>query len=258
MKLSVIGTGDWGCVLIPKFEELCGVYKLYGHQNIDYLNEEDFVFDEDLPGIMAESDAVVIATPPESHYEIALRALQADCHVWVEPPMCLCIEDAHKLVTEAHRRDKVLFVDHQFCYSDSVDWLTPFNDCNEVVTEVEGRFYSTYHVEQKLNSTWNLGCQLVALLVYLKLPLSKFQLKTTCHAKEQERSFEVSYQSGIKYRWDILAEKHDLVMKACEAFLAGIEIPGHKVRTDGDHGFEVIRALEFLSPRRFTCEDIKE
>ena len=81
MKLSVIGTGDWGCVLIPKFEELCGVHKVYGHQNVDYLNEEDFVFDDDLPGIMAESDAVVIATPPESHYEIALQALQADCHV---------------------------------------------------------------------------------------------------------------------------------------------------------------------------------
>nr|WP_322817063.1 Gfo/Idh/MocA family oxidoreductase [Chloroflexus sp.] len=57
-------------------------------------------------------DAVVIATPVSSHFELALMALQAGKHVLVEKPFTATIVQAERLVEEAKRRGLILMVDH--------------------------------------------------------------------------------------------------------------------------------------------------
>ncbi|MFC3167231.1 MULTISPECIES: Gfo/Idh/MocA family protein [Paracoccus] len=65
-------------------------------------------------------DAVVIATPVGSHFEIALAALRAGKHVLVEKPMTDSPMTASILVEEAARRSRVLMVDHTFVYTGAV------------------------------------------------------------------------------------------------------------------------------------------
>jgi predicted dehydrogenase len=65
-------------------------------------------------------DAVAIATPVSSHFELAMRALQAGKHVFVEKPMAPTTEQALRLVDEAHRRGLVLAVDHTFVHTGAV------------------------------------------------------------------------------------------------------------------------------------------
>ena len=65
-------------------------------------------------------DAVAIATPVSSHFELAMRALQAGKHVFVEKPMTATTEQAQRLVDEAERRGLVLAVDHTFVYTGAV------------------------------------------------------------------------------------------------------------------------------------------
>lgn len=67
-----------------------------------------------------EIDAIAIATPVHTHYELALKALQAGKHVLVEKPMTLCSEEARHLMDEADRRNLVLMVDHTFVYTGAV------------------------------------------------------------------------------------------------------------------------------------------
>jgi predicted dehydrogenase len=62
-------------------------------------------------------DAVVIATPPETHADIAHEALSHGKHVLVEKPITLNTEDARELIAEASAKDCVLMVDHVYCYS---------------------------------------------------------------------------------------------------------------------------------------------
>jgi predicted dehydrogenase len=65
-------------------------------------------------------DAVVIATPVSTHYELAIAALRAGKHVLVEKPLAGSSEECQRLVDEADRRRLVLMVDHTFVYTGAV------------------------------------------------------------------------------------------------------------------------------------------
>ena len=68
----------------------------------------------------AHTDAILIATPVASHFELAMAALRAGKHVLVEKPLAANSEQALRLVEEAERRGLVLMVDHTFIYTGAV------------------------------------------------------------------------------------------------------------------------------------------
>ena len=65
-------------------------------------------------------DAVAIATPVSTHYELALRALQEGKHVLVEKPLASDTDQVQHLVEVAQQRNRVLMVDHTFVYTGAV------------------------------------------------------------------------------------------------------------------------------------------
>ena len=66
-------------------------------------------------------EAVVIATPVATHFDLALAAAQAGKHVFVEKPLALSSDDARHLVDEAERAGLVLMPGHIFLYSPPVN-----------------------------------------------------------------------------------------------------------------------------------------
>jgi predicted dehydrogenase len=65
-------------------------------------------------------DAIAIATPVASHFELAMQALHAGKHVLVEKPLTATAEHGERLLEEAARRKRVLMVDHTFVYTGAV------------------------------------------------------------------------------------------------------------------------------------------
>jgi UDP-2-acetamido-3-amino-2,3-dideoxy-glucuronate N-acetyltransferase len=65
-------------------------------------------------------DAVVLATPPASHYALAKRVLEAGKNIWIEKPLALRLDEGRELVRLAGEQKRVLFVDHTFLYDDAV------------------------------------------------------------------------------------------------------------------------------------------
>jgi predicted dehydrogenase len=55
-------------------------------------------------------DAVIVATPPATHFALSVQALEARFHVLVEKPMALNVEDAHRMVEAARSARKLLLV----------------------------------------------------------------------------------------------------------------------------------------------------
>jgi len=68
----------------------------------------------------SEIDAIAIATPVCTHYELALAALRAGKHVLVEKPVAQTSDQVRHLMDEAERRQLVLMVDHTFLYTPAV------------------------------------------------------------------------------------------------------------------------------------------
>lgn len=65
-------------------------------------------------------DAVVIVTPVSTHFDFAMRALQAGKHVLVTKPLTADADQARRLIDEAARRGLTLMVDHTFVYTGAV------------------------------------------------------------------------------------------------------------------------------------------
>jgi predicted dehydrogenase len=69
------------------------------------------------PALLAASDAIVIATPAETHFSFASEALQAGLHVLVEKPIAPSLAEADALAALAAERGRVLQVGHLLRYS---------------------------------------------------------------------------------------------------------------------------------------------
>jgi predicted dehydrogenase len=128
VRIGVVGYGYWGPNLVRNFAETPGA-EVASVADLDTqklatvkrrfpavtttTNFNDLLSD-------ATIDAVAIATPVNTHYELAMAALKAGKHVWVEKPMTETLGQARRLVDEAERRGLTLHVDHTFIYTGAV------------------------------------------------------------------------------------------------------------------------------------------
>ncbi len=120
LSVAVIGCGHWGKNLVRNFSEI-GALKAISDPSPDVQNRmsENFgVSASSVEEILSDSkiDAVVIAVPAQLHHEIALKALNADKHVFVEKPITLTIKDAQELCDVASAKNKTLMVGHLLQY----------------------------------------------------------------------------------------------------------------------------------------------
>jgi predicted dehydrogenase len=74
---------------------------------------------DDVGVLLAEArpDVVHIATPPQSHFEIARQCLEHGAHLYVEKPFTLNAADAEELIALAERRGRLLTVGHDAQFS---------------------------------------------------------------------------------------------------------------------------------------------
>lgn len=128
ISFGIIGYGYWGPNLLRNFSELPGarvaavadldvaklgvVQKRYPAVKVT-SNFQDLLSDPTI-------DAIAIATPVSTHFELGMAALKAGKHVWIEKPVTETSLQARKLMEEAEKRGRVLFVDHTFVYTGAV------------------------------------------------------------------------------------------------------------------------------------------
>jgi len=128
MNVVVLGAGRWGPNHIRNFHSMkCVTSCVVVDTNPDCLKEivklfPDIVtyqsFDEALK--KEELDAVVIATPVFTHFDIAQKALERGLHTLVEKPMCAKSDEIKTLNKLAKKVGKVLMVNHVFLYNNSI------------------------------------------------------------------------------------------------------------------------------------------
>ena len=125
-SIAVIGSGYWGKNLVRNFHEL-RVLKLICDKNENILNQfkEQYADVEtclNLEEVFRHEKikAVVVATPAESHFEVARKALLAGKHVFVEKPLSLTEKEGQDLVKLAERNKLILMVGHILQYHPAV------------------------------------------------------------------------------------------------------------------------------------------
>ncbi|WP_407118062.1 Gfo/Idh/MocA family protein [Bradyrhizobium sp. LMG 9283] len=128
LGIGVVGYGYWGPNLVRNFSinpasrvvgvsdldpgRLAAIRQLYPAVATT-ARYDDLLKDSSI-------DAIAIATPVHTHYELAMAALRAGKHVLVEKPLAPSAELVSRLIDEADRRGLTLMVDHTFLYTPAV------------------------------------------------------------------------------------------------------------------------------------------
>ncbi|MEW5875640.1 MAG: Gfo/Idh/MocA family oxidoreductase [Candidatus Zixiibacteriota bacterium] len=130
-RVGIIGAGYWGPNLVRNFMlvpdvEVAAIADLQEsrrkfikdrYPTINALADDAQLIGD--PSI----DAVVIATPVNTHFRLAEAALKAGKHVMLEKPMCASARECDALIELATKSNLTLMVDHTFLYTGAVRYI---------------------------------------------------------------------------------------------------------------------------------------
>lgn len=127
-NVGIIGVGYWGKKLVDEFTKVESV-KVVGVSDVD---EKNLAFCADRYGVKTgykdyrqllsrgDVQAVAVATPNSTHYQICRDALEAGKHVLVEKPITLSSKEGKELVDLAQRKELTLSVGHIFRFNNAL------------------------------------------------------------------------------------------------------------------------------------------
>jgi predicted dehydrogenase len=174
-SVGLVGLGYWGPNLARNFDNLARLTWL-----CDLDGDLRSSFEARYPRARVTADygemladpeleAVVIATPVPTHYELAKRALEAGKHVLVEKPPAMKGAEMDELVALARERDLVLMPGHLLLYHPGVRKLKELVDSGEL-----GDVLCVYTNRQNLgivraneNALWSLGVHDLSVILWL-------------------------------------------------------------------------------------------
>lgn len=176
LRIGVIGSGYWGPNLIRNFAELADSALIaiadlsearLAHMKERYPSVQMTRDYRDLFSL--KLDAVIVATPPATHYRLVCECLEHDLHVLVEKPITLNSAHAEHLIRLADARGLKLMVGHTFVYNSAVQKLRQLIESGEL-----GQIYyiDTVRVnlglfQRDLNVLWDLAPHDISILLYL-------------------------------------------------------------------------------------------
>jgi len=140
LTFGLIGLGYWGPNLLRVLAEMPDA-RVKWICDLDQQRLERFgrrypasaqTTDIDLLLEDPEVDALIIATPVFTHYDLASKALRAGKHTFVEKPLASSAAEASQLLRLAEAEDRVLMCGHTFVYSPPVRAVKRLFDCGEL------------------------------------------------------------------------------------------------------------------------------
>jgi predicted dehydrogenase len=176
-RIGVVGLGYWGPNLARNFDRLPGAELRWICDQSQEARERwavsfpDARASGDLDELLEdpELDAVVVATHVPSHAALAVRALSAGKHCFVEKPLAQSVAEADQVLAAAREAGRVLMVGHLLEYHPGVEKLKEIAESGEL-----GDIFYLYSNRLNLgvlrpdeNALWSLGAHDVSVLLHL-------------------------------------------------------------------------------------------
>jgi predicted dehydrogenase len=215
LQFGVIGYGYWGPHLARNVSTLPDSSlafiadadaKRLAHAQAQHRHTR-FTYDA-LDLFESDIDAVVIATPVHTHYELARAALLANKHVFVEKPLAVKVREVEDLVALAQERNRVLMVGYTFLYHKAVQELRQ--------TIIGGQLGNLHYIDAQrlnlglfhrdVNVLWDLAPHDLSILRYL-LDTDPVAVRATGGAFVQRGIHDVVY-IYLRYASGMLVHIH--------------------------------------------------
>ena len=174
-NIAAVGAGYWGKNIIRNLYELGSLKTICDEREelkeIYEKNYPDTTFTSSFSSVLLDPfiKAVAIATPEETHYELARKALLADKDVFVEKSLTLKLEEGEKLAELVEKKGKILMVGHILRYHPAVNKLKELIDKKELgeIQYIYSNRLNMGRIRSKADVLWDFAPHDISVILFL-------------------------------------------------------------------------------------------
>ena len=176
INVAQIGIGYWGPNLLRNLfsNKNCSIktvvdlsssrreYVRSYYPGIDVNNDVKSVFNDD------EIQAVVIATPAATHFDLVMEALKAGKHVLVEKPMAMNVKEVEQIEKLSTENNLIAMVGHTFLYNSAVIYIKKLIENNELgdIRYIYCQRLNLGRIRDDVDALWSLAPHDISILQY--------------------------------------------------------------------------------------------
>lgn len=174
--IAQFGCGYWGPNLLRNFSALKNCRVKYV---VDASADRRAFVQSNFPRTQAidsaataladpEVDAVVIATPAATHFQLALTALQSGKHVFVEKPLATKAAEVDELARVAREKNAVVMVGHTFIYNSAVRFVKKLIEAGDLgeIRYVYSQRLNLGRIRSDIDALWNFAPHDISIIQY--------------------------------------------------------------------------------------------
>ena len=191
INVAQIGVGYWGPNILRNLVsnpecsvktavDLSPERRKFVQQSYPSLTVSDDIYTViDDPSI----EAVIVATPVATHFDIAMKCLNAGKHILVEKPMACAAEEVRTIGARAQERKLIAMVGHTFLYNSAVRYVKQLIDSGELgeIRYIYSQRLNLGRIRNDVDALWNLAPHDISIIQYWldeQEPLEMFRTGT--------------------------------------------------------------------------------
>ncbi len=176
LVLAQLGCGYWGPNLLRNFSALPDCQVKYV---VDSSPERRRFVEMNFPRTRAidsseaalndaEVNAVVIATPAGTHFDLGMQALRAGKHIFVEKPLATKASEVDQLAQCAQERNLVVMTGHTFIYNSAVRYVKKLIDEGELgeIRYIYSQRLNLGRIRADIDALWNFAPHDISIIQY--------------------------------------------------------------------------------------------
>lgn len=264
MNFGLIGYGYWGPNLAKnlielKDERLIGICE----PNPSRMERAKLVYDgrvqlftDDYREILAhpEVDAVVIATPTEPSYHIAMDALAAGKPCFIEKPMASTVKRAENIRALAKKKGLIVHCDHLMIYNPNIQYIKNMIESGELgdLMYIDISRINLGPIRKDVNAMLDLAVHDIAVIDYLSggnepVRLSAFGQKM--YGNQETITFLTlqypTFMAHVKSSWVSPMKERRMMIAGSKKMVVFDDVKFAEKLTIYDHGFEIKTSDEY-------------
>jgi UDP-2-acetamido-3-amino-2,3-dideoxy-glucuronate N-acetyltransferase len=184
-RIAVFGCGYWGQNLVRNFHQLAALTMVCDLAEAGRIRAHEISPDaevvDNFEAVLRRKDieAVALATPAETHRELAIRAMEAGKDVFVEKPMALHAKEGLEMNRVARERGRVLMVGHLLEYHPAVQKLREMIESGALgrVNYIYSNRLNFGKIRTEENALWSFAPHDIAIILRL---FGALPIEVTC------------------------------------------------------------------------------
>jgi predicted dehydrogenase len=176
LNITQIGVGYWGPNLLRNIvaNKRCQITKVVelSSERRDYVKGlyPNILVTDRIEQVIQDSliDAVVIATPVDTHFDLAMQALEAGKHILVEKPLARSVEEVERIGKKVREKNLVAMVGHTFLFNAAVRYVKQLIDSGELgnIRYIYSQRLNLGRIRSDVDALWNFGPHDISIIQY--------------------------------------------------------------------------------------------